>query len=110
MKIQNLRQEAQKLRDDRAKVSKQLKNEQRKNKRLKERAKHLTEDDMVAILSMKRAKKNQGGSSSSAGGATSVGSCSGGSVASGQNLPSEPRGGREEGAGHDADPEEGDSM
>ena len=55
-RIKILKTEQQQLRSQRQKVTKDLKAAQRKNKRLKERARFLSEDDMVQILVMKRTK------------------------------------------------------
>jgi hypothetical protein len=56
-RIQQLRKGQSKLREERQKIGKELKKALRKSKRLKERARQLSEDDMVQILVMKRAKQ-----------------------------------------------------
>ena len=66
-RISTLHTEAKKLREQRNRVSKDLKSAMRKNKRIMERAKGLSEVDIVQILVMKRAK------TASALGATSSG-------------------------------------
>ena len=55
-RISTLHTEAKKLREQRNRVSKDLKSAMRKNKRIMERAKGLSEVDIVQILVMKRAK------------------------------------------------------
>ena len=69
-RISTLHTEAKKLREQRNRVSKDLKSAMRKNKRIMERAKGLSEVDIVQILVMKRAK------TASALGATSSGDAS----------------------------------
>ena len=69
-RISTLHTEAKKLREQRNRVSKDLKSAMRKNKRIMERAKGLPEVDIVQILVMKRAK------TASALGATSSGDVS----------------------------------
>ena len=69
-RISTLHPEAKKLREQRKKVSKDLKSAMRKNKRIMERAKGLSEADIVQTLVMKRAK------AASALGATSSGDAS----------------------------------
>ena len=66
-RISTLHTEAKQLRAQRNRVSKDLKSAMRKNKRIMERAKGLSEVDIVQILVMKRAK------TASALGATSSG-------------------------------------
>ena len=56
-KIAGLKKATSELREERQRVAKELKAAQRKNKRLKERARTLSEEDMMQILVMKRAKK-----------------------------------------------------
>jgi hypothetical protein len=56
-RIQQLRKGQNKLREDRQKIARELKKAFRKSKHLKERARQLSEDDMVQILVMKRAKQ-----------------------------------------------------
>ena len=56
-RITDLKKQTIQLREDRQRVAKALKCAQRKNKRLKERARCLTEEDMVQILVMKRASR-----------------------------------------------------
>ena len=53
-KIRELRAEAQRIRDDRRKVMRTLKCSQAKAKRLREKARTLSESDMLQILKMKR--------------------------------------------------------
>ena len=55
-RIASLKKQTQNLREQRQKLAKELKAAQRKNKRLKERARCLSEEDMVQILVMKRQK------------------------------------------------------
>ena len=55
-RIVGLKKQTQELRQQRQSVAKELKAAQRKNKRLKERARCLSEEDMVNILVMKRQK------------------------------------------------------
>ena len=55
-RISTLHTEAKKLREQRNRVSTDLKSAMRKNKRIMERAKGLSEVDIVQILVMKRAK------------------------------------------------------
>jgi predicted phage gp36 major capsid-like protein len=55
-RIQQLRKGQSKLREERQKIGKELKAALRKSERLKERARQLSEDDMMQILVMKRAK------------------------------------------------------
>ena len=55
-RISTLHTEAKQLRAQRNRVSKDLKSAMRKNKRIMERAKGLSEVDIVQILVMKRAK------------------------------------------------------
>ena len=55
-KIAQLKKNTVEARVHRQKLAKELKAAQRKNKRLKERARFLSEEDMVQILVMKRAK------------------------------------------------------
>ena len=69
-RISTLHTEAKQLRAQRNRVSKDLKSAMRKNKRIMERAKGLSEVDIVQILVMKRAK------TASALGATSSGDAS----------------------------------
>ena len=66
------------LREQKQKISKELKAAIRKSKRLKERARHLSEEDMLHILVMKRSKQ-----ATTAGPDTSAASSSGLSSASG---------------------------
>ena len=53
-RIQDLKKQQDQVKGLRKKLSKDLKAAQRKTRRLKERARHLSEDDMMAILMMKR--------------------------------------------------------
>ena len=53
------------MREGRQKTCKELKTAMRKNKRLKERARHLSEEDMVQILVMKRNKSESASASTS---------------------------------------------
>ena len=55
-KIAELKKTTMEARAHRQKLAKELKAAQRKSKRLKERARFLSEEDMVQILVMKRAK------------------------------------------------------
>ena len=55
-RITKLKTEAKELREHRQKVAKELKAAQRKNRNLKERARCLSEEDMLQILVMKRSK------------------------------------------------------
>ena len=84
-RIQELKSASLALRQHRQKVAKDLKAAQRKNKRLKERARCLSEEDMIQILVMKRGKS--GGASSSASSAAS-GSSTALSSGSGSSMPS----------------------
>ena len=70
-KISELKKETLLLRASRQRVAKELKAAQRKNKRLKERARCLSEEDMLQILMMKRAKAAEAGSEQSAGSSSS---------------------------------------
>ena len=53
-RIKALKDEAKTMRDERKTVMKRLKAAQRKNKRLRDRARILSEEDMLHILSMRR--------------------------------------------------------
>ena len=68
-KIAQLKKSTEEARSHRQKLAKELKSAQRKNKRLKERARFLSEEDMVQILVLKRQKtaaaKEESASSSS---------------------------------------------
>ena len=77
-RIQQLRGSQLKLREQKETISKELKAAIRKSKRLKERARHLSEEDMLHILVMKRSKQ-----ATTAGPATGAASSSGLSNASG---------------------------
>ena len=81
-RIQELKNTNMALRVHRQKVAKELKAAQRKNKRLKERARFLSEEDMVQILVMKRQKTTGTGSS-----ASSAASSSSSGLASGPPSP-----------------------
>lgn len=78
-RISDLKKQTVELRETRQRVAKDLKAAQRKNKRLKERARSLSEEDMLQILVMKRTRVTVAGTSDGAG---SSGSGSGGSAAS----------------------------
>ena len=56
LRIHKLKDETLRLRTQRQQVAKKLKAAQRKNRRLKDRARCLSEEDMLQILMMKRAK------------------------------------------------------
>ena len=66
-RIQELKKQTSQLREDRQRVAKELKAAQRKNRRLKERARCLSEEDMLQILVMKRAKSAENASNPDAG-------------------------------------------
>lgn len=85
-RIQELKLASNALRQHRQKVAKDLKSAQRKNKRLKERARCLSEEDMIQILVMKRGK-SAATASSSASDAASSSSCALPS-GSGSSMPS----------------------
>ena len=70
-RITGLKKQTQELREERQRVAKELKAAQRKNKRLKERARCLSEEDMVQILVMKRTMRNAVASSDAASSASS---------------------------------------
>ena len=53
--IQKLKAQAALLRDQKKSVSKQLKNEEKRRKRLRERARQLTDTDLLALLKMREA-------------------------------------------------------
>lgn len=76
MRIHDLREDQRKLRFERSRIAKELKAACRKNKRLKERARHLSEDDMMQILLMKQRKPSEPASASSSGTSSSAGSSS----------------------------------
>ena len=80
-RIQQLRGSQMRLREQKHKISKELKAAIRKSKRLKERARHLSEEDMLHILVMKRSKQ-----ATTAGPDTSAASSSGLSSASGSGC------------------------
>ena len=80
-RISDLKKQTLELRERRQKVAKELKAAKRKNKTLKDRARCLSEDDMLQILMMKRARSTVGESSDGAG------SSSSGSAASGAATP-----------------------
>ena len=65
-RISGLKRQTQELREERQRVAKELKAAQRKNKRLKERARCLFEEDMVQILVMKRTMRSAATSSEAA--------------------------------------------
>lgn len=93
-RIQELKVASNALRQHRQKVAKDLKAAQRKNKRLKERARCLSEEDMIQILVMKRGK-SAAIAASSASDAASSSSCglpsgSGSSMPSGSTGPAVP--------------------
>ena len=69
-RITELKKQTLELRATRQKVAKELKAAQRKNKRLKERARSLSEEDMLQILVMKRARGTDTGASDAAGSST----------------------------------------
>ena len=69
-RISELKKQTLELRATRQKVAKELKAAQRKNKRLKERARSLSEEDMLQILVMKRSRGTDTGSSDAAGSST----------------------------------------
>ena len=77
-RIAGLKNQTKELREQRQRVAKELKAAQRKNKRLKERARCLSEEDMVHILVMKRTKSSANGSSEGGGSSTSGGASSSG--------------------------------
>ena len=62
-RIQGLKKQTTQLREQRQRVAKELKAAQRKNRRLKERARCLSEEDMLQILVMKRARTADNASS-----------------------------------------------
>ena len=66
-RISDLKKQTLELRERRQKVAKELKAAQRKNKTLKERARCLSEDDMLQILLMKRSRSTVAESSDGAG-------------------------------------------
>lgn len=87
-RIKALKMEANQIRDDRRKVMRQLKAAQRKNKRLKERARTLSEEDMIHILSMRR---NRSASADDRASGSASGSASSGAApasASSEGVPS----------------------
>ena len=53
-KIAELKAEQAKMQEDRKRLKKELRNTARKRKRIKERARQLTEDDLVAVLMMRK--------------------------------------------------------
>ena len=55
-RIQYLKKQQDQVRDTKKKLAKDLKAAQRKTRRLKERARHLSEEDMMNILLMKRSR------------------------------------------------------
>ena len=62
-KVKHLRSEATKMRDDRRKVMRSLKNSMAKAKRLRDKARTLSEEDMLQILKMRRASSSTDSSS-----------------------------------------------
>ena len=75
-RVQDLKTQTQRLREDRQRVAKDLKAAQRKNRRLKERARCLSEDDMMSILLMKRMKPTAATSNTKAASSSSTGDSS----------------------------------
>ena len=76
-KIAELKKSTAEARLHRQRLAKDLKSAQRKNKRLKERARMLSEEDMVQILVMKRGKTagDKEGVASSASSSSKSGTC-----------------------------------
>ena len=95
-RIRNLKSETHALREKRQKVAQELKAAQRKNRRLKERARCLSEEDMLQILVMKKAKSTSSATGSSSSAAGSASSGPGGEMASSTGRPrvGSPDGGR----------------
>ena len=57
--IQHLKDQQRRLRDDRKKVAKDLRNAERRRSRLKKRAKLLSDTDLAAVLSLRQIEKAQ---------------------------------------------------
>ena len=60
-----LREEQTRMKDERKKLAKELKNAQRRKRRLKGRARQLSNEDLLAVLLMREEAGNMGGASSS---------------------------------------------
>jgi len=58
--LKRLKEEQQNLRAARKKLSKEVKNAKRRTQRLKKRARTLTDDDLVAVLMMRKQVKDAG--------------------------------------------------
>ena len=86
-RVAELRAQQAELKAAKSKLSKDLKAALRKTKRLKDRARHLTEDDMLQILVMKRGKTSEDASGCPG---DSVSSSSTSASASGMHVPSMP--------------------
>ena len=63
--LQKLKKQTEDLKIERKVIARNLKNAKRKSKRLKEKAKCLTTDDLMSLLAMKNSQAAASGSSSS---------------------------------------------
>ena len=87
--IENLRVEQAKCKARKKEISKLMKNEKRKQARLRKRARQMTDEDLVSVLMMRKQRAlNKNEADSSVPSSTSASSCSAaGSVATSSTTP-----------------------